>query len=134
MRTQTQERAGGPGEGSGLAFIDHDRQRYADRVPLPHAGEFLVGEYLDDGGVGGLGELRIVLHELGDRRGRMDARLCVFGDGTGALSALLDAAAGDLSGLLAPVAGHAELSRRLAALGVRDASDTPLRPVGAEAG
>jgi hypothetical protein len=134
LRTQVQERAGGTGKGCGLAFIDHDRQRYADRVRLPHAGEFLVGDYLDDGGVGVLGELRIVLHELGDRRGRLDARLCVFGDGTGALSVLLDAAAGDLSGILAPVAGRAELSRRLTALGVRDASDTPLRPAGTQAG
>jgi hypothetical protein len=134
LRTQVQERAGEPGQGCGLAFIDHDRQRYADRVRLPHAGEFLVGGYLDDGGVGALGELRIVLRELGDRRGRMDAQLCVFGDGTGALSALLDAAAGDLSALLAPVARRAELSRRLTALGLRDVSDTPLRPGRTEAG
>jgi hypothetical protein len=130
--TARMQRRKSPGQGGGLAFIDHDRQRYADRVRLPHAGEFLVGGLLDHDGVGPLGELRIVLHELGDRRGRVDAQLCVFGDGTGALSALLDAA-GDLSALLSPVAGRAELSRRLLALGLRDASDIPLPAARTEA-
>jgi hypothetical protein len=28
-----------------LAFCDHHRQRYAEKVPIIEAGEFLVGDY-----------------------------------------------------------------------------------------
>jgi hypothetical protein len=120
----------GGGEETGigrLAFIDHARQRYAVKVRLPNEGEILVGDHLAEGeGVGALGEFRIVLHDLGDRRGRLHPQLCLFGDGVGALDTLVEAAQGSLSTVLAPVAGHEELSRRLATLGLRDASDAPL--------
>lgn len=134
MRTQVKERGTGRAREGGIAFVEHDREHHAGRVPGPHAGEFLVGGYLDGGGVGPPGKLRIVLHDLGGPRGRMDVRLCVFGDGTGGLSALLDATGGDLSALLSPVASRDGLSRRLTELGLRDASDTPPRAVGTEAG
>jgi hypothetical protein len=115
---------GGEATGVGrLAFIDHARQRYAEKVRLPNEGEILIGEYLEGGGTGPLGEFRIVLHDLGDRRGRLHPQLCIFGDGTAALDALLGLDDADLGALLLPVAGHEDLSRRLLALGVRDASD-----------
>lgn len=117
-------------EGSGvLAFIDHDRQRYAATVRLPNAGEILVGEYLQGGGIGLLGEFRIVLHDLGERGGLVSPQLCVFGDGVAALAALLSTEGADLLDLLAPTSGHEELSRRLLALGLRDHSDAPLTPL-----
>jgi hypothetical protein len=106
-----------------LAFKDHARQRYAEKVRLPNEGEILIGEYLEGGGTGPLGEFRIVLHDLGDRGGRLHPQLCLFGDGTAALDALLGLDNADLGALLLPVAGHEDLSRRLLALGVRDASD-----------
>ncbi len=125
----TQVEAGGAGAqgavgGDVLAFVDHHRRRYAEKVRLPNEGEILVGQYVEGGGTGPLGEFRIVLHDLGDRRGRLDLQLCVFGDGAGALAHLV--AVGDLAGLLTPVADHLELSRRLLALGLRDVSDSPL--------
>jgi hypothetical protein len=128
MRTQPDGRAK-PGHGGsvdGLSFLDHDRQRYAAKVRLPNEGELLVGEYLEGGGTGPLGELRIALHDLGDRGGLLSPQLCVFGDGAAALDALLGLEGADLAALLAPVAGHEAMSRRLLALGVRDRSDAPL--------
>jgi len=114
--------------GAGLSFIDHDRQRYAAKVRLPQEGEILVGDYAEGGGTGRLGEFRIALHDLGHRGGLLQPQLCVFDDGAAALAALLGPAGADLGTLLAPVGGHEALSRRLLALGLRDASDTPLAP------
>lgn len=122
-------RAGRPEEASGaagLAFVDHQRQRHAELVRSPDAGEILIGDYLEESGTGPLGEFRIVLHDLGDRRGRLHPRLCVFGDGTAALALLLAVLGPDLSGLLAPVADHEAMSRLLVGLGLRDLSDIPL--------
>ncbi len=113
-------------EGDGLSFIDHDRQRYAAKVRLGNQGEILIGDHRKGGGVGPLGEFRIVLHDLGDRGGRLHPQLCVFGDGAAALGVLLGREGADLAALLAPAAGHEALSRRLLALGLPDASDTPL--------
>jgi hypothetical protein len=110
----------------GLAFIDHDRQDYADRVAVPCDGDFLIGDYQDGGGVGQLGEFKIQLHYLGDRNGMLPAQLCVFGDGAAAFAVLLDLAGGDLGRLLSPVINSEEFSRRLLDLGLRDASHTPL--------
>jgi hypothetical protein len=113
-------------DGGGLSFIDHDRQRYAEKVRLPGAGEILIGEYIEGGGTGPLGEFRIVLRDLGDRGGRLHPQLCLFGDGTRALEALLGLEGADLSALLAPVSGPVGLSRRLEALGLHDRSDRSL--------
>ncbi len=128
MKTQDDVRAE-PGRGevhARLSFVDHDRQRYAAKVPLPNEGEILVGEHLEGGEVGPLGEFRIALHDLGQRRGLLYPQLCVFGDGAAALDALLDLEGADLKALLAPLSGHEEMSRRLVALGLRDRSDSPL--------
>jgi hypothetical protein len=117
------------GEGSeeqALAFIDHHRQDYAEQVPVPHEGEFLIGDYCDSGGVGELGEFKVVLHYLGDRRGMLVPHLCVFGDGAAAFAVLLGLAGGDLARLLRPVAGRDQFSQRLLDLGIRDASHKPL--------
>jgi hypothetical protein len=119
-------RHGEGGDEQALAFIDHHRQDYAERVPVPHEGEFLIGDYGDGQGVAELGEFKIVLHYLGDRRGMLVPQLCVFGDGAAAFAVLLGLAGGDLSRLLRPVAGRDEFSQRLLDLGVRDASHTPL--------
>lgn len=92
MKGQAQveaDRAGGTGGAGVLAFSDQHRQNYSQEAPPAEAGEFFVGEYMAEGGVGRLGEFRIVLHELGDRSGRIDPQLRIFGDGVGALAALL---------------------------------------------
>jgi hypothetical protein len=112
--------------GAGLSFIDHDRQRYAAKVRLPQEGEILVGDYLEGGGTGRFGEFRIALHDLGHRGGLLQPQLCLFDDGAAAFTAFLALEEADLAAILAPVAGHEALSRRLLALGLRDASDTPL--------
>jgi hypothetical protein len=117
------EQAGGAG---GLAFVDHQRRHHAEVFRSPDAGEILIGDYFEEGGTGPLGEFRIVLHDLGDRRGRLHPQLCVFGDGTAALALLLAVLGPDLSGLLYPVVDHEEMSRRLVGLGLRDRSETPL--------
>jgi hypothetical protein len=119
-------RQGEGGEEQALAFIDHHRQDYAERVPVPHEGEFLIGDYGDGGGVGALGEFKVALHYLGDRRGMLIPQLCVFGDGAGAFRVLLGLAGGDLARLLRPVEGRDAFSRRLLDLGIRDGSHTPL--------
>jgi hypothetical protein len=118
--------------GAGLSFIDHDRQRYAAKVRLPQEGEILVGDYLEGGGTGRLGEFRIALHDLGHRGGLLQPQLCLFDDGVAAFTAFLALKEADMAAILAPVAGHEALSRRLLVLGLRDASDTPL-DVGTEA-
>jgi hypothetical protein len=119
-------RHGEGGEEQALAFIDHHRQDYAEQVPVLYEGEFLIGDYADGGGVGALGEFKVVLHYLGDRRGMLVPQLCVFGDGSAAFAVLLGLAGGDLARLLRPVPGRDEFSRRLLDLGIRDASHTPL--------
>lgn len=120
-----EEQGGDEGRRRPLAFIDHQRQDYAERVPVSGEGEFLIGDYLEGGGVGTIGAFKISLHWLGARYGMLDARLSVFGDGAGALKEMLGLV-GDLAGVLGPVADHEEFSRRLLELGLRDASDTPL--------
>ena len=56
----TRRHGEGGGERRPLAFIDHHRQDYAERVPMPHEGEFLIGDYLEGGGsVGDLGEFKV---------------------------------------------------------------------------
>jgi hypothetical protein len=65
-----------------LHFYDHHRQRYAAKVPIPEAGEFMIGDYTGEGTVGRDGELRITLVELdGDRRWSLYPYLEVFGEG-----------------------------------------------------
>lgn len=134
MTTQTGGATGQEDQGGGdrLSFINHDRQRYATKVRLTNEGEILVGDYLEGGGTGRLGEFRIALHDLGHRDRLLHPQLCAFGDGAAALGTLLGLEGADLAALLSPVAGHEALSRRLLALGLRDASDTPLEH-GAEA-
>jgi hypothetical protein len=52
-----------------LSFYDHHRQRYAVRVPIPAASEFMVGDYAGEGTVGPDGEFNIALSNCtGDRR------------------------------------------------------------------
>jgi hypothetical protein len=116
--------------GVGLSFFDHKCQYYAEVVRSPYVGEVLIGDYLDEGGIGPLGEFRIVLHSLGDGRGRLHPQLRVFGDGTAALALLIAVLGPDLSGLLGPVADQEEMSRRLIGLGLRDRSDAALTDAG----
>ena len=134
MRGQAQGEADRAGERKGagaLAFFDQHRQNYAEKVRPAGAGDFFIGEYMAEGTVGTLGQFRIVLHELGDRSARLDPQLCVFGDGTGALAALLSDLGPDLAALLAPVGDHVEFSLRLLALGIADRSDRPLEQTAA---
>lgn len=52
-----------------LRFYDHHRQRYAGKVSIPEAAEFMIGDYTGEGTVGRDGEFKITLVELhGDRR------------------------------------------------------------------
>lgn len=123
MQAGRPEELGGAG---GLEFIDLQRQHYAEALRPPGAGVIFVGDYLEEGGTGPLGEFRISLQDLDDARGRLRPQLCVFGDGAAALALLLAVLGPDLSGLLAPVVDHVDMSRRLVGLGLRDRSDTPL--------
>jgi hypothetical protein len=123
MRDGKPEEVGGA---AGLAFIDLQRQHYAEVMRPPGAGVIFVGDYLEEGGTGPLGEFRISLQDLGNARGRLHPQLCVFGDGAASLALLLAVLGPDLSGLLAPVVDHMDMSRRLVGLGLRDRSDTAL--------
>jgi|GEM_PF-1994302 len=108
-----------------LRFCDHHRQRYADKVPIAEAGEFLIGDYEDDGTIGGDGEFRVTLVELhGDRRWSLYPHLEVYGEGVGALRRAIDA--GLLDVLHPPVNSRDEFARRLLAIGLVDRSDRPL--------
>jgi hypothetical protein len=107
-----------------LGFYDHHRQRYAGKVPIPEAGEFMIGDYTGEGTVGRDGEFKITLVELhGDRRWRLYPHLEVFGDGVRALRRAIDAG---LLDLLGPVNSRAEFARRLLAIELVDRSDHPL--------
>lgn len=120
-----QARGGDTAGGRTLAFIDHHRQRYADRVTVPCEGEFLIGDYSDGGGIGELGGFKIQLQRLDNRHGMLDPQLCVFGDGARACAVLVRLADGDLGRILRPVRSREEFSVRLLAFGLRDASDVP---------
>jgi hypothetical protein len=127
-----------------LHFYDHHRQRYAGKVSIPEAGEFMIGDYTGEGTVGRDGEFKITLVELhGDRRWSLYPHLEVFGDGVRALRRAIDAG---LLNLLGPVNSREEFVRRLLAIGFVDRSDHPLpgsgssenapaeRPCGGESG
>src|SRR3954453_11597513 len=70
-----------------LHFYDHHRQRYAEKAPIPEAGEFQIGDYIErEGTVGADGEFKITLIELhGDRRWSLYPHLELYGEGVGAL-------------------------------------------------
>ncbi|HEX6782166.1 MAG TPA: hypothetical protein VF125_09075 [Solirubrobacterales bacterium] len=107
-----------------LRFYDHHRQRYAGKVSIPEAGEFMIGDYTDEGTVGRDGEFKVTLIELhGDRRWSLYPHLEVFGEGVGALRRGIDAG---LLDLLGPVSSGDEFGRRLLGIGLIDRSDTPL--------
>lgn len=109
-----------------LSFYDHHRQRYADKVPIPDAGEFLIGAYNGDGTVGLDGEFRVALVDMTHgRRWGLYPRLKAFGDGIGALRRAIDA--GLLDALeRGPVETRDEFAHRLLRLGFVDLSDRPL--------
>jgi hypothetical protein len=113
------------GRAAPLRFYDHHRQRYAEKVPIGEAGEFQIGDYGEEGGVGGDGEFKVALVELhGDRRWSLYPHLEAFGDGVGALRRAIEAG---LLDALGPVNSREEFARRLLAIGLVDRSDTPLR-------
>lgn len=109
-----------------LRFYDHARQRYADKVPLGNAGEFLIGDYNGDGTVSDDGEFKVVLIDMTvDRRWGLYPHLEAFGDGVGSLLRAID------SGLLdaiarGPVEHAEEFAARLLDIGFVDLSDRPL--------
>lgn len=105
-----------------VGFVDHDRRRYATAAPVAEAGEFNFALHLDGTPAPG-GEFRMVLVDLG-RDLRPQVR--VFGDGADCLTR---ATRIGLLGLLAPVAGHAQFSRRSTAAGFEDLSDLELGEV-----
>ncbi|MBS1887573.1 MAG: hypothetical protein JSU06_10330 [Actinobacteria bacterium] len=108
-----------------LRFIDHHRQRYAGKVPIPEEGEFIIGSQLEDGSLGEDGEFRVTLVGLGcGRRWALHPHLEAFGDGRGALRRAIDG--GLLEAIARPVAGREEFARRLLAIGMVDGSDEPL--------
>lgn len=117
---------------SPLAFFDHSRQSYAEVIPTPDAGEFMVGDYgPKDGerGVGELGEFTIGLRDLSGAAPHqvgLSPQLRVFGDGCRAMMMLAELCDGDLTRLLADVPDAHTFSKRLLALGLADYSDTPL--------
>jgi hypothetical protein len=108
-----------------LHFYDHHRQRYAGKVSIPEAGEFMIGDYTGEGTVGRDGEFKITLVELhGDRRWSLYPHLEVFGEGVRALRRGIDA--GLLDVLHPPVNSRSEFGRRLLAIGLIDRSHNPL--------
>lgn len=136
----TGEAAGHP-EGTrtqrALRFIDHHRQRYAGKVPIAEAGEFIIGSYHEDGSLDEDGEFSVTLHALGEHRDNwalddwaLSPQIEAFDDGTGALRRAISAG---LLESLSLVAGPEEFARRLLALGMVDGSDQPLPGTGAEA-
>ena len=114
-----------------LRFIDHHRQRYAEKVPIAEAGEFIIGSHRQDGGsLDEDGEFKITLIELTvGRRWAFHPHLEAFGDGNGALRRAIDAG---LLDALRPVGSREEFARRLLAIGMLDGSDEPLPGDGAE--
>lgn len=107
-----------------LHFYDHHRQRYAGKVSIPEAGEFMIGDYTGEGTVGRDGEFKITLVELhGARRWSLYLHLEVFGEGAGALRRGIDA--GLLDVLRPPVNSRDEFGRRLLEIGLIDRSDNP---------
>jgi hypothetical protein len=112
-----------------LSFYDHHRQRYADRVPIPDAAEFLIGDYNGDGTVAADGEFRVALIDMTvGRRWGLYPRLKAFGDGVGALRRAIDA--GLLDALeRGPVETRDRFAHRLLHLGFVDLSDRPLSVV-----
>jgi hypothetical protein len=109
-----------------LRFYDHGRQRYADKVPLGNAGEFLIGDYNGDGTVSDDGEFRVALIDMNvNRRWGLYPHLEAFGDGIGSLRRAIDA--GLLDALArGPVERVEEFARRLLDIGFVDLSDRPL--------
>lgn len=113
-----------------LRFIDHHRQRYAGKVPIAEAGEFIIGSYMEDGGLDEDGEFKITLIELTiGRRWALHPHLEAFGDGNGALRRAIEAG---LLDALRPVGSREEFARRLLAIGMVDGSDEPLPGDGPE--
>ncbi|MBA3865968.1 MAG: hypothetical protein H0X42_06430 [Solirubrobacterales bacterium] len=107
-----------------LSFSDQRRQRYADVIGVEEAGEFMIGDYLADGGFGSDGEFRVTLVELFHRRQCvLLPHLRVFWDGTDSLRRAVEAG---LLDALRPVASRDAFARRLLLLGMVDRSDVPL--------
>lgn len=110
-----------------LRFYDHARQRYADKVPLGNAGDFLIGGYNDDGTVSDDGEFRVALIGRGVNRRRwaLYPHLEAFGDGVGSLRRAIDAGLLDAIAR-GPVERADEFARRLLDIGFVDLSPTGL--------
>lgn len=117
-----------------LAFIDYDRQNYSREAtttePKYCKGEFSIGSYYPDGGVGTRGEFKITLLDLGRPNRELTPHLHVFRDGIESMRELLEKTPAEE--LLADALDHKAFSRRLLEAGVEDASDKPLDPEGAE--
>jgi hypothetical protein len=114
-----------PKEASVLGFVDHHRQRYADKVRIAAEGEFMIGEHLPDGSLGPGGEFRVELVELpmAGRDPALHPRLMCFDDGVPALRHAMDAG---LLDALESVSDRELFARRLIAIGMEDRSDRPL--------
>lgn len=111
--------------GTPLAFYDHARQNYADNVPISEPrseAEFMVGDFGEHGGVGELGEFKIILWRF-ETRGELSPQLRVFSDAVGALTEFIR-----LGGLawLDGCISQDDFARRLIALGLHDSSDRAL--------
>lgn len=120
---EARELEGAPQAGQ-LRFIDHHRQRYARKVPIAEAAEFIIGSYREDGSLDEDGEFRVTLIELTAGRHRsLNPHLEAIGDGDGALRRAIDAG---LLDALGPVSSRDEFARRLLAMGMVDGSDEPL--------
>ena len=120
-----------PKKAPALGFVDHHRQRYADKVRIASEGEFMISEHLSDGSLGPGGEFRVELVALpmATRGPALHPRLMCFGDGVGSLRRAIDAG---LLDDLGPVSDRERFARRLIAIGVEDRSDRPLPRVDGE--
>jgi hypothetical protein len=108
-----------------VGFRDHERQRYAPKVPIADAGEFNIGCFREDGSpIARDGEFRVTLVEL---RSSLVPRVEAFGEGVGALRRAIDLG---LLAQLGAVRDHVEFSKRLVAIGLADLSDLEVGEVG----
>lgn len=107
-----------PAENVVVGFRDHDRQRYAENVPIADAGEFNIGCFYDDGSATpDDGEFRVTLVAVG---WRLLPHIEAFGEGSGSLRRAIEMG---LLDQLEAVSDHVEFSARLLAIGMADLSD-----------
>src|SRR4051812_26362553 len=79
-----------------LSFYDSHRQGYGSVCAPTFPGEFMIGDYSDEGGVSEGGEFAIYLHDLGMYDRSLSAQIRAFDDSGGSLKKFLATGAWDV--------------------------------------